>query len=137
MDEKKLRIGENLANSLNMNFDFVPAVGSYGGLTSCWDPSTWLDKSFAYYVTSVDDFFRDLVNIKLVFKKQIRRHESWTPPTPGILKINVNGAAIGCPGPCGIGSILRNSKNEIKGFFSKNIGIGFSFEAEVLPFLRP
>lgn len=41
----------------------------------------------------------------------------WSPPNPGILKINVDGAAKGSPGICGIGGILQNSRNEIKGLF--------------------
>ncbi|XP_057458739.1 uncharacterized protein LOC130749399 [Lotus japonicus] len=31
----------------------------------------------------------------------------------------------------GIGGILRNNKNEILGIFSRNLGVGFAFEAEV------
>lgn len=50
----------------------------------------------------------------------------------GMFKANVDGAARGSPGVRRIGGILRNNRNEIKGFFSKNMGLGFAFDAEVM-----
>eukprot|EP00268_Persea_americana_P062605 TRINITY_DN8040_c1_g2_i6.p1 TRINITY_DN8040_c1_g2~~TRINITY_DN8040_c1_g2_i6.p1 ORF type:complete len:254 (+),score=31.35 TRINITY_DN8040_c1_g2_i6:132-893(+) len=37
---------------------------------------------------------------------------TWSPPSPNVLKFNVDGAARGKPGPAGIGGILRNYKGE-------------------------
>lgn len=76
------------------------------------------------------------MNIRLPQQGHKVRNASWTLPNAGILKVNVDGAARGSPGICGIGGILRNAKNEIRGFFSKNTGVGFAFEAEVTAIFR-
>jgi hypothetical protein len=37
----------------------------------------------------------------------------WTPPPPGFIKINFDGASKGNPGPAGYGAVIRNSTGEI------------------------
>lgn len=80
----------------------------------------------------VSQFLRDFTSIKLSSCKEKRRIISWSPPVSGLFKLNVDGAARGSPGPMGIGGILRNHRKEIMGYFSKNMRIGFAYEAEVL-----
>lgn len=80
---------------------------------------------------SVDQVIRNFELIRFAPSVPKIRCSSWSPPEAGLIKINVDGAAIGCPGMSGIGGIFRNNKNEILVFFSKNIGVGFAFEAEI------
>lgn len=74
---------------------------------------------------------RKFESIKLTTASPKIRTAVWLPPEPGLIKVNVDGAAKGCPRICGVGGIFRNYRNEILGFSSKNIGMGFAFEAEV------
>ncbi|XVF04193.1 hypothetical protein REPUB_Repub05bG0061200 [Reevesia pubescens] len=43
-------------------------------------------------------------------------------PQKGFLKFNVDGSAVGKPGPAGIGGILRDEEGTVKPEFSKSIG---------------
>ncbi|XP_057419024.1 uncharacterized protein LOC130713256 [Lotus japonicus] len=81
---------------------------------------------------SLEHFARDFTNIRLQPRQKKMRNASWSLLVDGTMKVNVDGASKGNPGTRGIGGILRNVRNEIKGFFSKNIGHGFAFEAEVV-----
>ena len=49
----------------------------------------------------------------------------------GVLKFNVDGSAVGKPGPAGIGGVLRDSTAKVKGMFSVNIGTADSNYAEL------
>ena len=48
----------------------------------------------------------------------------WTPPPPGFIKINIDGASRGNPGPTGFDLVLRNHTGEIihlvAGFLGEN-----------------
>ncbi|WRX17882.1 Ribonuclease H domain - like 10 [Theobroma cacao] len=61
---------------------------------------------------------------------KLKVSSTWTPPPYGTLKLNINGAAKGKPGPAGIGGVLRDHQDVIKGTFSHNIGIKDSNFAE-------
>eukprot|EP00268_Persea_americana_P068026 TRINITY_DN9427_c0_g1_i1.p1 TRINITY_DN9427_c0_g1~~TRINITY_DN9427_c0_g1_i1.p1 ORF type:complete len:120 (+),score=19.95 TRINITY_DN9427_c0_g1_i1:825-1184(+) len=67
---------------------------------------------------------------------KMRKSVMLVPPSLGVLKFNVDGAARGKPRPAGIGGVLRNSKGEVLFTFSKPIGIRDSKEAEVLAILK-
>ena len=61
---------------------------------------------------------------------------TWSPPSPNVLKFNVDGAARGKPGPANIGGILRNYKGDVLFMFSNYIGIKDSNEVAVLAILE-
>lgn len=61
----------------------------------------------------------------------VRRTVSWYPPPHGVLKLNVDGATRGKPGPAGIGGVLRNSSGVVLFMFSKHVGVCNSNEVEV------
>eukprot|EP00268_Persea_americana_P021089 TRINITY_DN21101_c0_g1_i1.p1 TRINITY_DN21101_c0_g1~~TRINITY_DN21101_c0_g1_i1.p1 ORF type:complete len:199 (+),score=31.91 TRINITY_DN21101_c0_g1_i1:157-753(+) len=65
-----------------------------------------------------------------------RRSTFWSPPSMGMLKFNVDGAARGKPGPAGIGGVLCDDKGVILCLFSKSVGVRDSNEAEVLAILE-
>lgn len=81
---------------------------------------------------NLEQFSRDFQNIRLEPQVKKKRNTSWMPPALGVWKVNVDGASRGSPGPSGIGGILKNARNEVKGFFSKNVGRCFAFEAETM-----
>ena len=56
----------------------------------------------------------------------------WSPPPPGWIKVNTDGAAFGCPGLAGSGSIFRNCRGFVHGCFAIPIGVDFAFEAELV-----
>jgi ribonuclease HI len=56
----------------------------------------------------------------------------WSPPAPGWIKVNTDGAAIGSPGVGGCGGIFRNCRAFVKGCFAIPLGQVFAFEAELL-----
>ena len=58
-------------------------------------------------------------------------------PSPiGVPKFNIDGAAIGKPGPASIGGVLCNSKGDVLFMFSKQMGVCDSNEAEMLAILE-
>ncbi|XVE78573.1 hypothetical protein DITRI_Ditri13aG0156700 [Diplodiscus trichospermus] len=61
-----------------------------------------------------------------------RIHTCWTKPVEGSLKFNVDGSALGQPGPAGIGGVLRDHKANIKLVFSKSVDVVDSNLAELL-----
>ena len=56
----------------------------------------------------------------------------WSPPAPGWIKVNTDGAAMGSPGVGGCGGIFRNCRAFVKGCFAIPLGQVFAFEAELL-----
>lgn len=44
------------------------------------------------------------------------------PPTPSLLKFNVDEAANGKPGPMGVKGVLRNTNGIVIALFSKHMG---------------
>eukprot|EP00268_Persea_americana_P036637 TRINITY_DN3614_c1_g1_i6.p1 TRINITY_DN3614_c1_g1~~TRINITY_DN3614_c1_g1_i6.p1 ORF type:complete len:138 (-),score=27.70 TRINITY_DN3614_c1_g1_i6:344-757(-) len=62
----------------------------------------------------------------------MRKVFSWAPPSKGVLKFNVDGAARGKPGPTGIGGVLCNSEGIVLALFSKHVGCMESNEVEVV-----
>ncbi|WCJ38613.1 hypothetical protein M5689_019665 [Euphorbia peplus] len=46
----------------------------------------------------------------------------WYPPSPGWLKGNTDGSALGCPSPAGSGGIFRTPRGFGRGCFSFPIG---------------
>lgn len=56
----------------------------------------------------------------------------WKTPSPGWIKCNTDGNALGAPGSATCGGVFRNSRGFVQGCFSVNMGIAFAFEAELL-----
>ncbi|KAI9200016.1 hypothetical protein LWI28_001536 [Acer negundo] len=56
----------------------------------------------------------------------------WSPPAPGWIKVNADGAVMGSPGFDGCGGIFRNCKAFVKGCFAISLGQVFAFETELL-----
>ena len=63
-----------------------------------------------------------------------RTHDSqlhWTPPPPGIFKMNFDGASKGNPGPAGFGGIFRNSQGDSLAIYYGSIGWDTNNSAEL------
>ncbi|KAK3225647.1 hypothetical protein Dsin_005509 [Dipteronia sinensis] len=56
----------------------------------------------------------------------------WSPPAPGWIKVNTDGAALSSPGVGGYGGVFRNSRAFVKGCFVVPFSQVFAFEAELL-----
>ncbi|KAI9198422.1 hypothetical protein LWI28_015556 [Acer negundo] len=56
----------------------------------------------------------------------------WSPPAPGWVRVNTNGAAMGSSGVGGCGGIFRNCRAFVKGCFAVLLGQVFAFEAGLL-----
>ncbi|EOY01609.1 Uncharacterized protein TCM_011459 [Theobroma cacao] len=67
--------------------------------------------------------FSHLVTI-LTKREKVKVQVQWKIPPNGWVKFNIDGAAKGCPGPLGIGGVLRNEKGIVKMLFSKTGGWG-------------
>lgn len=65
-----------------------------------------------------------------------RRSIPWSPPPTGISKLNVVGASRGKPGLAGLKRVVHNCKGQVILRFSKNVGICYSNETEVLAILE-
>jgi len=63
------------------------------------------------------------------------REVSWTPPTSGCIKINVDGSAFGSPSSGTIGIVFRDWHNSFVGAFTHNIGYATALEAEFSAFM--
>ena len=94
---------------------------------SWWIKARW--KSCPYPVSM---FIAKLEEISLPVKSKDRRNLEWIPPPSGLLKFNVDGASKGNPGSSGVGGVLRDEFGEVRGFFSKSVGVVWAFEAEVI-----
>lgn len=51
------------------------------------------------------------------------RKASWSPPSEGVLKFNVDGAARVKPGTAGLGGVLHNIKGVVFVTYSKHVDI--------------
>ncbi|PON49250.1 Ribonuclease H [Parasponia andersonii] len=72
------------------------------------------------------------LNIKLKPSKAPKIVEVfWQVPLVGWLKINIDGAAYGCPGLAGYGGIFRISRGFFKRGFAISISKAYAFEAEL------
>ncbi|KAI9192845.1 hypothetical protein LWI28_028433 [Acer negundo] len=56
----------------------------------------------------------------------------WSPPAPGWIKVNTNGAVMGSPGVGGCGGIFRNYRASVKSCFAIPLGQVFAFKTELL-----
>ncbi|KAK3189490.1 hypothetical protein Dsin_029051 [Dipteronia sinensis] len=56
----------------------------------------------------------------------------WSPPAPGWIKVNTDGAALSSPGVGGCWGVFRNCRALVKGCFAVPLGQVFAFEAELL-----
>lgn len=85
--------------------------------------ASWL---FVHYPTEVPTQFFINENFALISapKKVTRetRGAAWQPPPVGWWKINVDGSALGKPGPAGIGAVIRDSTGETILVISRYIG---------------
>ena len=55
----------------------------------------------------------------------------WEKPSPGWVRLNIDGSALGNPGRAGCGGIIRNDRGDWLGGFSRCIGVTTSFIAEL------
>lgn len=81
-------------------------------------------------------FEQNFENIKVVTPRKVRVAQRWHPPTGYVLKFNVDGSSRGSPGVAGVGGVVRNAHWKVLGYFSKNVGEKFAYEAEVLAILH-
>ncbi|KAK3185057.1 hypothetical protein Dsin_032343 [Dipteronia sinensis] len=79
---------------------------------------------------SVD--FRSILYLGRPSKAPVIKSVVWSPPTPGWIKVNTNGAAMGSPGVGGYGGILRNCRAFVNAYFVIPLGLVFAFEAKLL-----
>ena len=56
----------------------------------------------------------------------------WSPPTPGWIKVNTDGVAMGSPGVGGCGGIFQNCRAFVKGCFAIPLSQVFAVEVEIL-----
>ncbi|XWS63854.1 hypothetical protein CRYUN_Cryun06bG0137300 [Craigia yunnanensis] len=64
--------------------------------------------------------------------KKNRIYVAWIPLIENCLKFNIDGSAIGKPGPIGCGGILQNERGTILALFFGPLGIMDSNVAEVM-----
>jgi len=77
-----------------------------------------------YHVTKLFD-------IPLKVKRLTPTHTAaWIPPSPGVVKINCDGSAIGSQPSGAVGFVLRDSECNFQGALCSNIGYATSLEAE-------
>lgn len=94
---------------------------------------SWYKGKWPQAMESTIEFISCLNVIKINGKKmKVRPHIDWAPPRIGVLKFNVDGAALGKPGLAGIGGVLRNHEGRVLIRFSKAVGIEESNIAEIL-----
>ncbi|EOY16579.1 Uncharacterized protein TCM_035385 [Theobroma cacao] len=95
--------------------------------------ATWADARWKSNSRSILDLYRYPVESYNQQKDRGQRPQTvWERPEEGMIKFNVDGAAIGCPGDAGIGGLLKNEKGETLIKFSKAISRGDSNLAEYL-----
>ncbi|KAK3206373.1 hypothetical protein Dsin_020419 [Dipteronia sinensis] len=63
---------------------------------------------------------------------KVSKAELWSPPAEGLLFFNVDGSAVGTPGPAGIGGVLRDSSRKVLCLFSFHLGIQDPITAELM-----
>ena len=64
-------------------------------------------------------------------KHRTSRNIKWTPPSPDLIKINVDGSVRGSPGGMAVGGIGRSSTGDWLFGFTSNMGNGFATTAEI------
>ncbi|EOY20081.1 Uncharacterized protein TCM_045479 [Theobroma cacao] len=64
--------------------------------------------------------------------KKERHNRGWSRQPPRFIKLNVDGSALGKPGPAGIGDALRDHEGFIRGISSHPIGPEDSNYAELI-----
>ncbi|XVE80966.1 hypothetical protein DITRI_Ditri15bG0024200 [Diplodiscus trichospermus] len=93
----------------------------------------WVKAKWLRILTGWQEIFMFLNLIVVPLKgHKIRSSISWVSPNVGELKFNVDGSALGKPGPTGIGGILRDHLGIKKMAFSKPTGIADSNIAELM-----
>ncbi|KAK3189542.1 hypothetical protein Dsin_029103 [Dipteronia sinensis] len=65
-------------------------------------------------------------------KALVSRSVVWSPPAPGWIKVNTDGASLGSPGVEGCGGVFRTCRSFVKACFAVPIGQVFAFEAKLL-----
>ncbi|XVF30358.1 hypothetical protein REPUB_Repub16aG0050400 [Reevesia pubescens] len=110
------------------SFYFAQVVCLIRARIAAWSVAKWPD-----IAASFDDVVRcpNFIATPLKLRKQ-RMASVWEVPPPGFVKFNVDGFALGNPGPAGIGGVLCNDAGDILLMFSKPIGIEDSNIVEFL-----
>ncbi|KAK3221981.1 hypothetical protein Dsin_009006 [Dipteronia sinensis] len=65
-------------------------------------------------------------------KALVIRSVIWSPPAPGWIRVNTNGAALGSPGVGGCGGVFWTCRSFVKACFKIPLSQVFAFEAELL-----
>lgn len=60
----------------------------------------------------------------------------WTSPSPGWIKVNIDGAANGCPGLASCGGIFRSHCGFFKRGFTSPLRITYAFEFELMVVIK-
>ncbi|XVF78436.1 hypothetical protein PTKIN_Ptkin14bG0132900 [Pterospermum kingtungense] len=93
----------------------------------------WAKAKWPHLQLTVMDFIISPNTISMPSNVKAPRLEAiWAKPLVGTVKFNVDGSAIGKPGPAGIGGVLRNHFGDELIRFSKSVGVAESNEAEYL-----
>ncbi|XVE48611.1 hypothetical protein DITRI_Ditri01bG0015200 [Diplodiscus trichospermus] len=94
--------------------------------------ANWVKIEWPNLQKGITDFIRNPSNNSFDFiSGPTRIGTIWLKPPAGSAKFNVDGSALGKPGPAGIGGVLRDHQGDELIRFSKSIGIADSNEAVV------
>ncbi|XVF57148.1 hypothetical protein PTKIN_Ptkin06aG0180700 [Pterospermum kingtungense] len=113
-------------NGINVNMDLL--IHNACLRLAFWCKAKWSEVAQGMYEVAS---YPNLIIVPGKTKKS-RGGVCWNPPSEGILKFNMDGAARGCPGPTGIRGILWDSSHKVISMFSKLVGIIDSNLAELL-----
>ena len=114
-------------------FDFNQLTDAMKLRLAWWIKASWPD---------IDSTFLDLYRLPnevklLQVRNKLVRNTSWSKPSTGLMKFNVDGAARRKPGPAGIGGLLRDDTGKIWMEFSKSIGVANRMRLRYVLLERP
>lgn len=97
---------------------------------------SWLFVTKTFQGLSLADFVRDWkTSISVNAPQQSISFGWWSPPPPGVLKLNFDGSSLGNPGPSGFGCVIRDSMGEIVRVVAGSIGTADSTKVELMGLL--
>lgn len=79
-----------------------------------WVEAGWKDCPY-----SANDFLQNFGDVRVKVNPKRTRKNEWSTPPDGVLKFNVDGSALDAPNRSGVGGVLKNSKRQVVGIFSK------------------
>ncbi|KAK3212710.1 hypothetical protein Dsin_017416 [Dipteronia sinensis] len=93
--------------------------------------SVWLARNQWIFESKAMEF-RSALSLVCRAVSDANRSVIWSPPAPGWIKVNTDGAALSSPGVGGCGGVFRNYRTFVKGCFTVPFGQVFTFEVELL-----